>query len=45
MVVYNGYIYFIGGFWAEGGVDRGVFRFNFLKNEWIKLVGIVYSYI
>lgn len=42
--VHNGYIYSVGGSWAEGGADRGVFRFNPAKNEWKKLAGTTYSH-
>lgn len=42
--VHNGYIYSVGGSWAAGGADRGVFRFNPAKNEWTKLAGTAYSH-
>ena len=44
VAVHNGCIYSIGGSWAEGGADRGVYRFNPVKNEWTKLAGTVYSH-
>lgn len=44
VAVYNDCIYSIGGSWANGGADHGVFRFNPMKNEWTKLAGTAYSH-
>ena len=44
LVAHNGCIYSIGGSWAEGGADRGVFRFDPVKNKWTKLAPTVNSH-